>query len=181
MFKPMVGLCGLIFAAGSLQAQKVPDAASPLAACGDDQTSFSVSRGPVGDTIAAPDAGMATVYVIELYNLHDKGKFNRPTLRQGLDGTWLGATQGFTYLSASVKPGVHHLCSRWQSSFKTLSEQVSLNNFEAVAGERYYFRVQINVEGGNPGPVFIDLQPVSEDEGRFLVSQAAQSISKPKK
>jgi hypothetical protein len=167
----------------SMQAQQVPAAASPMAACGDGKTSFSVERGPVGDMAAAPTADMATVYVIELYNLSDKGKFNRPTVRQGLDGAWLGATQGFTYVSAAVKPGSHHLCSQWQSQFGRLSQQVSLYNFEAVAGKRYYFRVQIIVEGSGEGagPSSIDLQPVSEDEGRFLVSEAAQSISKPKK
>jgi len=76
------------------------------------------------------------VYVIELYNLSDKGKFNRPTIRQGLDGAWLGATQGFTYVSSAVKPGSHHLCSQWQSQLVIRSQQVSLYNFEAVAGKR---------------------------------------------
>ena len=174
---------GLFFLATSAHAQKAPDAASPTAACGDEAVSYSVSRGPVGDNVAAPDPSTATVYIVELYNLADKGRFARPTLRHGLDGVWLGATQGFTYVSAPVKPGPHHLCSRWQSAFGKLSDQISLDNFDAVAGRRYYFRVQINVEGGNdaPGPASIDLQQVSEDEGRFLISEAAQSISKPKK
>jgi len=174
----------LFFLASSARAQKSPDAASPTAACGDEATSYSVSRGPVGDNIASPDPSTATVYIVELYNLADKGRFNRPTLRHGLDGAWLGATQGFTYVSAAVQPGPHHLCSRWQSAFGKLSNQISLNNFDAVAGKRYYFRAQINVEGGTgdaPGPASIDLQQVSEDEGRYLISQAAQSVSKPKK
>lgn len=177
-----IALFGVMFTGITGLAQKSPDAASPLAACGDESKTFSVSRGPVGDNAVAPSADKATVYIVELYNLKDKGKFARPTLRQGLDGVWLGATQGFTYLSASVNPGVHHLCSRWQSVFGALSQQISLNSFDAVAGKKYYFRVQIMVEGGGdaPGPASIDLQQVSEDEGRFLVSEAAQSISKPK-
>ena len=32
--------------------QKTPDATHPTAACGDEKTSFQVSRGPVGDTTA---------------------------------------------------------------------------------------------------------------------------------
>ncbi len=184
MVKTMVALCRLIFAAMSLQAQKAPDAASPLAACGDENTTFSVTRGAVGDSATAPTADTAKVYIIELYDLNDNGRINRPTLLDGLDGKWLGATQGFTYLSTLVVPGVHHLCSRWQSRMRERSKQISLNDFEAVAGKRYYFRAQINVEGGvgdAPGPAFIDLQQVSEDEGRFLVSKAAQSISKQHK
>lgn len=170
----VLGLAGVGFA------QNVPDSAHPTAACGDDKTTFEVSRGPVGDTTLAA-TGKAMVYFIELYNLRDKGRFNRPTIRHGLDGDWLGATQGFTYLSASVDPGLHHLCSRWQSHFGRLSDQVSLNDFEAEAGKRYYFRVQINVEGASDGgAVSIDLERVSEDEGQFLVNEAARSISKPK-
>lgn len=183
MLRAVIAWCGVVLVAASGLAQKAPDAASPLAACGDENAAYSVARGPVGDNATAPGADKATVYLIEVYNLKDKGRFARPTLRQGLDGVWLGATQGFTYVSATVAPGVHHLCSRWQSMFGALSQQISLNSFDAVAGKKYYFRVQINVEGGTgdaPGPASIDLQQVSEDEGRFLVSEAAQSISKLK-
>ena len=128
-----------------------------------------------------PSPGQATLYIIELYNLRDKGRFNRPTIRQALDGSWIGATQGFTYLEATVAPGTHHLCSRWQSHSSNLSDQISLNTFDAVAGQSYYFRVQISVEGDSGGgAISIDLAPVSEDEGRFLVSEAAQSVSRPK-
>lgn len=174
--------CCLMFGiiSASMRAQQVPSAASPLAACGDENATFSVTRGPVGDSGAAPTADSATVYIIELDTVGDKGS---PTVRQGLDGSWLGATQASTYVTASVKPGIHHLCSRWQSSLKRFSRQISLYNFEAAAGRRYYFRAQLLVEGAGDGamPASIDLQPVSEDEGRFLISQAAQSISKPAK
>ena len=140
-----------------------------------------MDRGPVGDK-NTPPTDKARVYIVEIYNLRDKGRFNRPTVRQGLDGTWLGATQGFTYLSTDVTPGTHHLCSRWQSHFGSFSNQVSLNNFDAEAGKQYYFRASIVIPGGadGTGEPSIDLQPVSEDEGRFLVSEAAHSVSKPK-
>ena len=168
--------------ASAAAAQSAPSAASPIAACGDEAVTFSVERGPVGDNPAAvPSPGQATLYIIELYNLRDKGRFNRPTIRQALDGSWIGATQGFTYLKASIAPGTHHLCSRWQSHSSSLSDQISLNNFNAVAGQSYYFRVQISVEGDSGGgAISIDLVPLSEEEGRFLVSEAAQGGSKPK-
>lgn len=173
-------LLWMLGVAASGFSQIIPDTTHPTAACGNDKTAFVVSRGQVGDT-ATTDTGKATVYFVELYNLLDKGRANRPTIRHAIDGRWLGATQGFTYLSTTVDPGPHHLCSQWQSHFERLSDQVSLNNFDAEAGKHYYFRVQINVEGASGGgAVSIDLQQVSEDEGRFLVSEAAQSISKPK-
>jgi hypothetical protein len=174
--------CGLICGAVNVAAQTTT-VRSPLAACGDEKTTFNVSRGDVGEQSDSLEAGKAKVYIIELFNLQDKGKFGRPTVRHGLDGAWLGATQGFTYISAVIEPGTHHLCSRWQSSLESRTERISLNNFDAVAGKRYYFRAQISVDGAERGggPTLIDLQPVSEDEGRFLISEAAQSVSKPKK
>jgi hypothetical protein len=182
MFKTMVVWCGLLSAAALVNGQTVQAGTSPLAACGDDTTSYDVSRGSMGDSVSTPDAGKATVYIVEPSDMGDKGRFNRLTIRHGLDGAWLGATQGFTYLSRTVDPGVHHLCSRLQSHLRAFSDQVSLNNFEAEAGKRYYFRVvQIMVVGAMEGSVYtIDLQPVSEDEGRLLVSEAAVSLSKKK-
>lgn len=165
-----------------VQAQNAPASASPLAACGNEKVVYDVSRGESDAPIASPGSGKALVYIVEVFNLRDKGRLNRPTVRHGLNGAWLGATQGFTYLNTEVNPGEQHLCSHWQSHFSALSDQVSLYNFDAIAGQTYFFRVQIQVEGGpnGSGPVSIDLEPVSEDEGRFLVSQAARSMSKPK-
>jgi hypothetical protein len=175
--------CGLICGAldGAAQAPPSQTAAekSPLAACGPENVNFDVSWGEVKDQTDAPESGKATLYIIEFFNLRDKGRFGRPTLKHGLDGQWIGATQGFTYLSASVDPGEHHLCARWQSHFGKLADQVSLYNFNAEAGKRYYIRAQINVVGDND-ILSMDLEQVSEDEGRFLVSEAARSLSKPK-
>jgi hypothetical protein len=175
--------CGLICGALHTAAQAPPSQAtaanSPLAACGDENVSFDVSRGEVKDQTDAPAPGKATLYIVEFFNLRDKGRVGRPTLKHGLDGKWLGATQGFTYLSASIEPGEHHLCARWQSHFGKLADQVSLYNFNAEAGQRYYVRAQINVVGDND-ILSMDLEQVSEDEGRFLVSEAAHSESKPK-
>jgi hypothetical protein len=172
----------LLCATLSLTAQSIaPTPASPLASCGDEKVNFDVSRGPVGTPSTNPAPDKATVYIIELFDPHDTHSFARPTIRHGLDGAWIGATQGFTYVITSVDPGPHHLCSRWQSHFGHLTDEISLNNFTAEAGHTYYFRVQITLQGGDPASgTFIDLQPVSEDEGIFLVSKAAQSNSKPK-
>jgi hypothetical protein len=154
-------------------------AAPPLAACGDEKVSFDVDRGEVKDQTAQPESGKATLYIVELFNLRDKGKLGRPTLKHGLDGHWIGATQGFTYVTASIDPGEHHLCSRWQSHFGKLSDQVSLYNFTAEPDKTYYVRAHISVMGDND-VLSMDLEPVSTDEGRFLVSEAARSLSKPK-
>lgn len=150
----------------------------PLAACGDDRIAFDVSHGEVKDQTNPPEPGKAALYIVEVFNLADTGSFNRPTIKQGLDGRWFGATRGFSYLSVSIDPGEHHLCSRWQSRLSALSDQVSLYNFNAEAGKRYYFRAHILYTGNNG--YSLDLEPLSTDEGRFLISQAARSLSRPK-
>ncbi len=169
----------LLLGGSSLCLAEQPAAGSPLAACGDDKIGFDVERGEVKDHTEAPDAGKATLYIVEFFNLRDKGKFGRPTLKIGLDGQWLGAVQGFTYVSASVPPGEHHICARWQSHFGKLSDQVSLLNVTADEGKIYYVRAHINVMG-DQDVLSMDLEPLSTDEGRFLISEAARSVSKPK-
>lgn len=157
-------------------------AQSLTAACGPRDQNFVTSHGPAGDLSAPPDPAMATIYVVEAYSLHDKGRFGRPTVRVGLNGAWAGATQGLSFLRLQVPPGEHHLCSQWQSIAKALTDQVSLLNLTTEAGKIYYLRIQILNDGGgdSSGPGLIDLQPVSTDEGRYLVSIAAQSISRLK-
>jgi hypothetical protein len=147
---------------------------SPLSACGDDRTIFDVSRGEMKDRRDPPAPGKATLYIVEFYGLGDTGRMNRPLLKHGLDGEWIGATQGITYVSASIAPGEHHLCSMWQEHGNPW-HNTSLYNFHADAGKRYFFRAQIDDKA-----YYVDLQPVSDDEGRLLVSQAARSISRPK-
>jgi hypothetical protein len=121
-------------------------------------------QGYAGDS----EPGKATVYIVEVVNLADKGRVACPVILQGLNGKWIGATQGFTYVEATIAPGEHHLCSRWQSDETGYSDQVSLYNFEAVAGRHYFFRTQVVSQ--SKGLPFIDLELVSEDEGRFLMS-----------
>jgi hypothetical protein len=142
---------------------------------------FNTTHGETGDAAPSESPEKATLYVVEIYNLADKGRFARPTVRVAMDGSWVGATQGFSYLRFPAEAGTRHLCVRWQSRLSRLSQQIALYNFDAVAGRTYYFRVPIMVEGASDGSaVSIDLEPVSDDEGKFLVSEAARSISKPK-
>jgi hypothetical protein len=94
-----------------------------------------------------------------------------------MDGTWIGALTASSYLRFSAAPGTRHLCALSNSHGVSILE-ASLFNFDVEAGKTYYLRVQITAASG---PDFaVDLQPVSVDEGRFLVSKAALSVSHPK-
>ncbi len=54
-----------------------------------------------------------------MYFLQDDKVFEsrpRPTVKWGVDGNWVGATQRDTYFYLSVDPGEHHLCAEWESA-----------------------------------------------------------------
>jgi len=82
------------------------------AACGPNHIEFRVSPDR-GHPVPQPDAGKAMVYVVEEQNLE---AWRAQTTRVGMDGTWLGANRGNTYLFFSVDPGEHHFCVDWTSS-----------------------------------------------------------------
>jgi hypothetical protein len=171
----VVGLMGVGVNAG---AQQTPGAASPLAACGPDGTQFKIMPNAVGGTTAPEPADKATVYVIELDDARHGLIFSRPPVRIGMDGDWVGALKEYSYLRFSAEPGTQHLCARWSHHGITALD-ASLLNFDAEAGKTYYLRVRITTTF--KGPDFsVDLQPVSSDEGRFLVSETVPSVSQPK-
>lgn len=154
----------------------------PATSCGPSKTKFEVTLNSSQAVPAQPESGKALVFVIEVFQ-RPPGQIATPTIRVGLDGAWVGANHGTSYLSFSVNPGEHHLCTNWQSVFKRLSDQHSLTSFTAEAGKTYFFRVQTHVESEGRGSEvwYIDLQPVNPDEGKYLIGSAPLSVSQAKK
>ncbi len=129
-------------------------------------------------TTSQPEPGKGQVYVIEVF---DKvvGEILHPTPRVGLDGAWMGADKGDSYLAFSVAPGEHHLCVNWQSYWKRLSDEAAVFGFTAEAGKTYYFRARIIEQGGSGhgSSAALDLEEVNADEGKYLVSSSPMSVS----
>lgn len=152
------------------------------AACGSHDVEFRIKTDNSQHPVALPDPGKALVYVI----LDQEFQALRAvTARVGLDGTWVGANRGNSYLFFSTDPGEHHLCTDWISDFLAGGRLVSLANFTAVAGNVYYFRVRTT---GGPSSYLkdsdrsasIDLELVNGDEGKLLVASSAWSNCPPK-
>jgi hypothetical protein len=164
----------------ALAADQAP-AAALRAACGAENMKFSASAG--GQQPAAqPEPGRALVYVVEQFE-HPENALVTPTLRIGMDGAWVGATYGTSYLSVPVDPGDHHLCTDWQSLPPLMpinAMQPSLAGLKAEAGQIYYFRARIIQHSGS-GPWTLDLDPVNSDEGQLLVATSPASSSRQKK
>jgi hypothetical protein len=182
----------LAFLPLTVMAQDNSAATAGSPGCGNDSIKFSVKTDKAQHP-SQPQTGNALIYFIE-----DDSNFNsasKPTTRAGLDGKWVGATHGNSYLSFSVDPGVHHLCASWQPgahphplisvltgvSIGQDSKSAALH-FTAEAGSTYYFKVR-NIAFSTESSTKIDLTltPLDSDEGQLLVNKSAHSTSVQKK
>jgi len=172
----MKTLLTIVLLASSLAfAQDHAAIAAAEAACGPKDVKFDAKQDATQHPAPQPDPDKAVVYVVqEIGEVQCKGC---ALTKVGLDGTWVGANQGSSYLFFSTDPGEHHLCLNWQSRFETRSRAFALANFTAVAGKVYYFRARIF-----PGhhDYSFDLDLINSDQGKFLVAISAFSNSHPK-
>ncbi|HWN74768.1 MAG TPA: hypothetical protein VNO13_03430 [Candidatus Udaeobacter sp.] len=152
------------------------------ASCGPPEIKFDVKPDKSPHAIAQPEPGKALVYIFEEFE-DTQGGFIIPTIRVGLNGAWVGATRGASFLSFSVAPGEHHLCANWQSSASQISSQYSLTSFTAESGKVYFFKIAPRVESyhdsGNAWRK--DLAPVDHDEANYLIGISSLSASHPHK
>jgi len=128
------------------------------------ETSISTSRPP-----SQPEPGKALVYVAQ--------EMPTITLKIGVDGAWMGATHGSSYIVFSVDPGEHHMCVRWQSH-RGFSRMASFARLTAEPGKIYYFRARIY---GLEIPQYLDLDPLDPDEGQYLVTSSPLSTAHARK
>jgi hypothetical protein len=142
--------------------------------CGPSEMQFEVQRNPHQHTVAPADAGKAIVYVFEDIE-------HGPTMKVGVDGTWVGANKGKSYFFFSLEPGEHQVCANWQSGvFKKTAQRIgSAITLRAEAGKVYYLRIQVYERSERDHNV--KLEPVETAEGQFLISASGFSTFHPKK
>ena len=99
-------------------------------ACGDDSIKFEVKAQKDQPPPAPPAGGKAQIIFSGWTNF---------VVRYGLDGSWIGATEGRSYFAVSVDSGVHHLCVSPQSSIPLLQQSSRAASFTAESGKIYYF------------------------------------------
>ncbi|MGP0018635.1 MAG: hypothetical protein ACLPHP_08720 [Candidatus Sulfotelmatobacter sp.] len=170
----------VILIAASVSAQDSAPT-SPLSVCGPMSVKFQIKMDDTQSPNLAPEPGKALVYVIE----DQQFKAAKDVIvRVGLDGAWVGATRGDSYLSFPVEPGEHHLCANIVSGLLSTGRRVSLFGLTTEAGGVYYFRARTtggpsSVMNGNglDDTISIDLDLVNPDEGKFLVAFSSRSVS----
>jgi hypothetical protein len=170
----------VLFFAAPAFAQNTTMAAQAQGACGPLDTQFDAQT-TASLPAAQPEPGKAVVYIAEDFR-KAPGEIGNPTIRVGMDGAWLGATRANSYLSFTVEPGEHHLCTSWQSRWQRLSKLAAFARLNAEPGKVYYFRERITYStyGGNAANMNLDLEPVNPDEGEFLIASYKTSTSHPK-
>lgn len=149
------------------------------AGCGPTKTQFNVKTDKKQHTLIQPESGKALVYVFSEYISDPHYQtIGHVTTRVGMDGNWMGASRQSSYLSFTVEPGAHRLCSDVQSMFasKNLSAAAELN---AESGKTYYFRVA--VKETHVEPLHMVMSPMDEAEGVLMISNSALSTSQTKK
>jgi hypothetical protein len=184
-----IALVAILFV-GSAFAQDQAAVVAAQSACGPKPVTFAVKTDAAQHPTPQPDAGKALVYVIEdlgqcvdcsgrPYSLLDIATdVDAAVTKVGMDGSWIGANRGNSYLFFSAAPGEHHLCMNWQSSLEERAHAFAMANFTAEAGKIYYFRARLFPGRGD---FSFDLDPVNSDEGKFLVASSPLSISRAKK
>lgn len=174
MMKTMVTAIFLTVFSSPLLAQDPPPAASARGGCGPSEAYFDVKTDRKQHPVASADTGKALVYVFEDI---ERG----PTMRIGLDGSWIGANKGKSYFFFSVDPGEHQVCSNWQSgTFKETAKRIgSAMTLKAEAGKVYYLRAQVYERSEQDRNV--KLEPVERAEGQFLISASSFSTFHLKK
>jgi hypothetical protein len=153
---------------------QAPPPTVSTAACGPQKVSFSVKLDESPHTPAQPEPGKALVYFF-----HDAGTsmtVGYPTVKIGMDGAWVGANHGNSYFSVSVEPGEHHMCATLQSSL--VAQRVELVHFTAEPGKAYYYRTRLPV---SRSVELLELDPIDNDQGRYLIAFFPVAVSHPKK
>jgi uncharacterized protein DUF2846 len=177
-------ILALVALAASAYAQNMPAQSASQGSCGSKDAQFEVKEVKTvsGQPIAQAEPGKALVYVSEVFK-KAPGELGNPTIRIGLDGNWVGAVRGNSYFSFSVDPGEHHLCTHWQSRFKRLAREAAFTRFNAEAGKAYYFRARITYQSayGGAATMSLDLEPINDDEGKYLVASNPLSNAQAKK
>ena len=166
----------LLVLAASAFAQDQTAIAASEAACGPKDVKFEAKQDSAQHPTPQPEPGKALVYVVqEIGELQCK---NCALTKVGMDGAWIGANHGSSYFFFSAEPGEHHLCLNWQSRIDQHAHSFALTSFSAEAGKSYYFRARIF-----PGHLdySFDLDPLNDDQGKFLVASSGFSVSHPKK
>jgi hypothetical protein len=169
----------LLFAGPVWAQEQTPDALA-AAGCGPNKVEFEVKKDKNQHPMGQVEPGKALVYVFgDERRDANVSYLGGTTVRLGVDGAWIGATQYQSYFFFPVAAGEHRMCAGWQSNITRIANVRTAASFSVQAGEVYYFRV-VSERREKREPA-IKIEPLDSAEGALLISSSALSTSKTKK
>ncbi len=154
------------------------------AACGDPLAKFTVQPGALRQPTISIGNNEARVYIVGDTVIPFKpGQhvIGAATVQIGLNGQWIGATKGRSYVELPVKAGEDHFCGRVQSSRRSWPAgcfplgNTALLRVHVVAGQTYYVRARaykIDLGGDYGFLCAFNLDTVNPDEGKLLLAES---------
>jgi hypothetical protein len=175
LMKPSPGILLLcVSLVSTVQAWALPDS------CGRDDAQFKVTT-EASQPLPVPASGKAQIVFLETEDTAGM-VLSGVITRLGVDGAWVGATKGNSYFALSVVPGQHHLCANWPADFSTEWARTGLDSLNAKPGKVYYYRIKIrHIRTREADEHSLDLTPVNEDEGKYLVNSLDLATATAKK
>ncbi|MGA2808848.1 MAG: hypothetical protein ABSE87_11990 [Terracidiphilus sp.] len=165
----------VLLASASLAIAVQAGGATLPAACGREEVKLNVTtqkRQPGGP---AASADRSTLIFVQRNSLC----VGCSTTRVGLDGTWVGADKGNSFFAVTVAPGEHHVCASWGAPLARTENKIGLTELTAEAGQMYYFEIAVERYGRDDVPI-MQLKPISNDLGAFLVARSKESVATSK-
>ena len=153
-------LVTLLVAASAFAQAPVPP---PTPACGPSNISFKIKLDPTRHMLEQSEPGKARIYFFQ-----DAGTTQTvgyPTVKIGMDGSWVGGGHGNSYFSVSVAPGEHHICVTLQSSL--VAQRVELTHFTAEPVKAYYYRTRLVLSRAVD---LLELEAIDVDQARYLIA-----------
>ncbi len=161
------------------------------AACGDPFAKFTVQPGALNPPTVSIGKNEARVYVIQDTVIPSKpGQklAGAATIKVGIQGRWVGATSGRSYIVVPVQAGENHFCGRvevskigWWTAGCFPVGNTALLRLQVVAGKTYYVRAkayQIDVGVDDDFICAINLDTVNPDEGKLLLAESLPAVWK---
>ena len=170
----------VLLLASPVFAQTDVAAARAAAGCGPAEVNFDVKTDKRQHPAPKPEQGKALVYVfLDVKQQASAINIGSVTTRVGLDGAWIGANHGRSYLFFPVDPGDHRVCAAWQSTWERYSKLASAADLTAEAGKVYYLRVSVD-ERQEHQPA-VKMEHIDPAEAQILIANSSLSTSHPKK
>jgi Protein of unknown function (DUF2846) len=148
--------------------------------CGPANVNFNVTSPNDVAPAPTPQAGKALVYVVQQMENNPDLSADEAITRVGVDGNWMGANHGNTYLYFQLAPGSHSVCVDWQSTLMARATLAAAANLNADAGDVYYFEVRTH-DPTKDDAGYVKLRLVDSAEGQLLLGSSARVTSTAKK